>query len=162
MLDHGLYHQIAYVTSDLEQAFEVYARHYGVPKFLELELPPNPDASPTSLRVALANVGGLEIELIQPAATEPVYADVLPKDGSFAIVFHHVCIRIEGDLAAWELHRKHIDESEHPVVIEGGRGNDLRYIYTDERSRLGHYLEHVWYSAEMLAQMEDIVPRYPG
>lgn len=161
MLDLGRHHQIAYVTSDLDRAFEIYAKHYGAPKFFELPLPRNPDGSPPPLRIGLANVGGIEIELIQPAPSATLYADALPKDGSFAIVFHHVCIRIEGDMAAWERHRASIDETEHPIALEGAVGDMVRYVYTDERARLGHYLEHVWYSPEHLAHMKKAVPHYP-
>lgn len=161
MLDLGRHHQIAYVTNDLDRAFEIYAEHYGVPKFFELPLPPNPDGSPPLLRIALANVGGIEVELIQPLPAAALWAEVLPKDGSFAIVFHHICIRIEGDMAAWDRHRAQINEKEHPIVIEGALGDSLRYCYTDERSRLGHYLEHVWYSPEQLAHMKRAVPHYP-
>lgn len=160
MLNLGRHHQIAYVTNDLDRAFEVYAKHYGVPKFFELQIPPELQGGAMPLRIALANVGGVEIELIQPVGPAPLYADVLPKDGSFAIVFHHICTRIEGDLAAWERYRQQIDESAHPIVLEGGLGDLLRYVYTDERSRLGHYLEHMWYSPEMLAQMEASVLSY--
>jgi hypothetical protein len=160
MLNLGRHHQNAYVTNDLDRALKVYADHYGVPKFFELQLPPNLDGSPLPLRIALANVGGVEIELIQPLAPVPLYADVLPKDGSFAIVFHHICMRIEGDLGAWERHRKQINASEHRIALEGGLGDLLRYVYTDERSRLGHYLEHLWYSAQLLTQMDAQVPRY--
>jgi hypothetical protein len=162
MLDLGRYCQIAYVTNDLDHAFEVYAKHYGVPKFFELELPPTLDSRPQPLRVALANVGGVEVELIQPIPTATLYADVLPKDGSFAIVFHHTCIRIEGDLAAWDRHRKAIEASGHVVAMEGAFGDFVRYAYTDERARLGHYLEHVWCSPEQLEQIKAVVPHYPN
>jgi hypothetical protein len=162
MLDLGLHHQIAYVTNDLDRAKEVYAKHYGVPTFLELPLPPNADGSPLPLRIALANVGGIEVELIQPLPSATLYADALPKDGNFAIVFHHICIRIEGDLAAWDRHRAQIDEKEHPIAIEGAFGDFVRYCYTDERSRLGHYLEHVWYSPAYFEQITTMIPHYPS
>jgi|SRR5690606_1327453 len=162
MLDLGRHHQIAYVTNDLDHAFDIYAKHYGVPQFFELQLPPTPDGSPQPLRIALANVGGVEVELIQPIPAATLYAEVLPKDGSFAMVFHHICIRIEGDMAAWDRHRANIDEKAHPIVIEGAFGDVVRYCYTDERSRLGHYLEHVWYSPEQLEQMKLAVPHYPA
>ena len=38
-------------------------------------------------------------------------------------------------------------------------GNDMRFVYTDERSRVGHYLEHVWMSPPLLQQMKAI-PAY--
>ena len=40
-------------------------------------------------------------------------------------------------------------------------GDSLRYIYTDERATLGHYVEHVWMAPDLLAQMRAVVPTYP-
>ena len=47
------------------------------------------------------------------------------------------------------------------VAFDGAIGDMLRYIYTDERATLGHYVEHVWMSPDLLAQMRGIVPAYP-
>lgn len=159
MLNFGRYHQNAYVTNDYDRALGVFAKHYGVSEFYELQLPPGMD-NQLPLRVGLANAGGVEIELIHPLDAVPMYDEFLPQDGSFAIEFHHYCMLIEGDLTAWEDRRKAIDEIEHPIANEGGLDNLLRYMYMDERSRLGHYIEHVWYSPEMFRQMEAAIPRF--
>lgn len=46
-------------------------------------------------------------------------------------------------------------------MFEGALGDSLRYIYTDERATLGHYVEHVWMAPDLLAQMRAVVPAYP-
>jgi len=157
-------HQIAYVTNDLERAKSLFAEQYGVGRFFMLCDPP-PDNIPPGippLRVALANLGEIELELIQPLGRElPVFADALPQDKSFAIRFHHICFRIAGDLADWNAHRASIDESQHPVVFHGALADDLRFLYTDERSRLGHYVEHIWMSPQVMQQMAKDVPSFP-
>jgi hypothetical protein len=166
MLTHRAiqFHQIAYVTTDLERAKSLFREHYGVARFFMLCDPP-PDNIPPGippLRVALANLGGTEVELIQPLGRElPVFADALPRDKSFALRFHHICFRIAGDLADWNAHRASIDEGEHRVAFHGALEDDLRFLYTDERSRLGHYVEHIWMSPKVLQQMAQAVPSFP-
>ena len=36
----------------------------------------------------------------------------------------------------------------------------VRFIYTDERAIVGHYVEHVWFGAELEAQLAAAVPTY--
>jgi hypothetical protein len=40
--------------------------------------------------------------------------------------------------------------------------DDMHFFYTDERARLGHYIEHVWMSPSLLAQMRAAVPQFPS
>ena len=156
--------QLAYVTNDLDRAMAALKDAYGVPGFFEMStLQPGEDAKGRPvLKFALAVVGGVEIELIEPVGdTAPVFSDFLPAGEDLAIRFHHIATRIDGPLAHWEAHVASLDLARHPVVFEGGVGDMLRYIYTDERATLGHYVEHVWMSAELLLQMRGLVPRYP-
>lgn len=156
--------QIAYVTNDLDAAMAALKDAYGTPGFFELSnIQPGED--PTGkpvLKVALAVVGGVEVELIEPVGdTAPLFSDCLPGGDGLAICFHHVATRIDGPIAHWEAHVASLDLTRHPVVFEGGVGDMLRYIYTDERATVGHYVEHVWMSADLLAQMRTVVPTYP-
>ena len=157
----AVHHQVAYVTSDITRAQAVFAEDYGVAHFFGFDGQAGGEGGP-AMKIALANVGGLEIELIEPGAGAALYADVLPSDGRFAMVLHHLAIRVTGDLDAWTRHRAGLDETRHPVVLEGGLEDELRYVYTDERARLGHYLEHVWMSPDLFARMEGLVPHYPA
>ena len=114
------------------------------------------------LKIALALVGGVEIELIEPQGdSAPLFSQALPADGSFAIRFHHVAIRIDGTLADFEAHMASIDPVRHPVVWHGAMGDVLRYAYTDERPALGHFVEHVWMHPDLRAQLAGAIPVHP-
>jgi len=155
--------QIAYVTNDLDAAAALLEKQYGVPGFYKFDTSGVAQPGDPQLRIALARVGGVEIELIEPlGTTATLFSDVLPPNGKeLAIKFHHVAIRIDGALENWQQHRAAVDISQHPIVYQGGLGDMLRYFYTDERSTLGHYVEHVWMSPELLAQLAGVIPTYP-
>lgn len=156
--------QIAYVTNDLERAMAALRDAYGVPGFFELSnIQPGEDPTDKPvLKIALAMVCGVEIELIEPVGdTAPIFSGFLPAGEEFAIRFHHVATRIDGPLAHWEAHVASLDFVRHPIVFEGAFGDMLRYIYTDETATLGHYVEHVWMSPEMLSRLRGLLPRYP-
>lgn len=156
--------QVAYVTNDIAAAAAMFEQSYGVPGFFHFS---NVDQGVTigdgpQLRIALARVGGIEIELIEPIGdTAPLFRDVLPDGPGLAIRFHHVAIRIDGPIANWEAHAASIDCDAHPVVFEGRLGDELRFFYTDERDRLGHYVEHVWMSPALYAQVTAATPAFP-
>ena len=115
------------------------------------------------IAIALALVGGVEIELIEPQGdTAPMFSAPLPSDGSFAIRFHHVAYRVEGDLSDFEAHMASIDSEKHPVIWSGSLGDMMRFAYTDERALLGHYVEHVWMHADLRAQISGAIPVYPA
>lgn len=159
-----LHSQLAYVTNDLDRAMAVLKDAYGVPGFFEFSnVKPGEDAAGRPvLKIALAVVGGVEIELIEPVGdSAPLFSDALPGGEDLAIRFHHVASRIDGPLAHWEAHVASLDLARHPVVFEGAVGDRLRFMYTDETATLGHFVEHVWMSPELLSQMRDLVPSYP-
>ena len=115
------------------------------------------------LKIALALVGGVEIELIEPQGdSAPLFSAALPADGSFAIRFHHVAMRIDGTLADFEAHMASIDQVRHPVAWHGAMGDAMRYAYTDERPVLGHFVEHVWMHPDLRAQLAGAIPVYPA
>ena len=156
------HHQIAYVTGDLDAAIAMFERDYGVPGFFVFTNAGTAAADGPQLKLALSNVGGVEIELIEPIGdTAPLFSDVLAGAGQQVVRFHHTCIRIEGPLDAWDAHAASIDTAAHPIVFDGTLGDDLRFFYTDERARLGHYVEHVWMSPALLARMRAAIPHYP-
>lgn len=156
--------QVAYVTNDIEAAARVLEARYGAPGFFHFSnVGPGRDiGGGPQLKIALVRVGGVEIELIEPIGdTAPLFKDVLPAGPELAIRFHHVAIRIDGPIENWEAHAASIDHALHPVAFEGGLGDDLRFFYTDERASLGHYVEHIWVSPAMFAQMAEATPSYP-
>ena len=157
--------QIAYVTTDLEQALAVWREDFDVPAFhvFTNDMPGLESSHPYRLKIALATVGGTEIELIEPLdGSAPLHAEPLPADGSFALRFHHVAMRIEGTLADFEAHMASLDPVRHPVVWSGAFADMMRFAYTDERNTLGHYVEHVWFDAGFYAQLAAAIPVYPA
>ena len=160
----AIYSQTAYVTNDMEQALAVFRDHYDVTSFYVFanDAPGMVQSDGAQLKMALAVVGGVEIELIEPQGdTAPMFSAPLPSDGSFAIRFHHVAYRVEGDLSDFEAHMASIDPERHPVIWSGSLGDVMRFAYTDERALLGHYVEHVWMHADLRTQMAGAIPVYP-
>lgn len=160
----AIYSQTAYVTNDMEQALAVFRDHYDVTSFYVFanDAPGMVQSDGAQLKIALAVVGGVEIELIEPQGdTAPMFSAPLPSDGSFAIRFHHVAYRVEGDLSDFEAHMASIDPERHPVIWSGSLGDVMRFAYTDERALLGHYVEHVWMHADLRTQMAGAIPVYP-
>jgi hypothetical protein len=156
--------QVAYVTNDLDAASALLEKQYGIPGFYKFDTTGVAQPGDPQLRIGLARVGGVEIELIEPQGPGTnLFSEVLPRGGAeLAIRFHHVAIRIDGPLENWERHRGAIDTARHPIAYQGALGDMLRYFYSDERSTLGHYVEHVWMSPELLAQLGAAIPAYPS
>lgn len=161
---NSLHSQVAYVTNDIVAAAAAFQDEYGAPGFYHFS---NVGAGMDSedgpqLKIALARVGGIEIELIEPIGnTAPLFKDFLPGGSDLAIRFHHVCIRIDGPIDNWNAHVASIDLDRHPIAFEGSMGDMLRFFYTDERKTLGHYVEHVWMSPELYGQVLAATPTYP-
>jgi hypothetical protein len=155
--------QVAYVTNDLDAAAALLEKQYGIPGFYKFDTAGVAQPGDPQLRIGLARVGGVEIASIEPLGlTAPLFSQVLPPDrAELAIRFHHVAIRIEGSIEEWERHRAAIDTARHPIAYQGALGDMLRFFYTDERPTLGHYVEHVWMSPELLAQLGAAIPTYP-
>ena len=159
----AIYSQTAYVTNDMQQALAVFRDHYDVTSFYVFanDAPGMVQSDGAQLKIALAVVGGVEIELIEPQGdTAPLFSALLPDDGSFAIRFHHVAYRVEGDLSDFEAHMASIGSEQHPVIWSGSLGDVMRFAYTDERALLGHYVEHVWMHAVLRAQIAGAIPVY--
>lgn len=157
------HNQNAYVTNDMDRALAVWHEAFDVASFFvfENDAPGMVCSEPYRLKIALANVGGTEIELIQPLDGNSMYNDFLPKDGSFALRFHHVCMRVDGPLANFEAHMASLDPALHPVVYSGQMADLMRFAYTDERATLGHFIEHVWFDSGFYGQMSAGIPVYP-
>ncbi len=156
--------QVAYVTNDIEAAAAAFEEEFGAPGFYHFSnVGQGMDSEDgPQLKIALARVGGIEIELIEPIGdTAPLFKDALPDGPGLAIRFHHVAIRIDGPEANWKAHAASIDHEKHRIVFQGSMGEHLHFFYTDERATLGHYVEHVWMSPELFAQVTSATPTYP-
>lgn len=157
--------QLAWVTPDLDRSLEQFKAIYRVPEFFIMEqtFPAVVfgETGEMRLRIALANVDHMQLELIEPVGggVDSIYRDVLPTDGSHANVFHHICVKIDGSLADWEAYVATL-EPDRPIAYVGDVGPGARFLYTDQRATLGLYVEHVWFGLETEAAMAAAVPTY--
>ena len=143
-------YQIAYVTRDLRLATARLGSQYGVEDFLtlRLELDLRVPAARATVNVGIAWVDDLQIEVIEPIdGATGIYAAVLPDEAGL-MAFHHLAMRVASQ-SQWEDLLAQVPE--HKVALVGGR-EEMRFVYVDERSTLGHYLEYVWMSDAFLAQ----------
>src|SRR3546814_11624798 len=90
---HLRVHQIAYVTTDLDEALKRVEDAFGLSQYYfinTLEQPSHPQQP--GLRIALVRTAGTEFELIEPLGyNDSVWSDSLPKNGTFAQIGRASC-----------------------------------------------------------------------
>jgi hypothetical protein len=149
--------QHAYVTNDMVRAKRQFAERWGVHAFLEFEAPLElltPRGSEVAvLKIALAFVGDLQVELIEPLSGTgtSIYQKVLPAAG-FKVVWHHFGYRLPKHATAWQEFRGGVGNSEFPIAIEGhirSEYGEVHFAYLDTWAELGHYNEYLWSSYDI-------------
>jgi hypothetical protein len=149
--------QIAYVTTDVDEAIARFVAEHNVPAWarlpgIEIE---SMGGRHCKLNIALAFVGQTQLELIEPlSGDDRIYREALPQTG-FAIRHHHFAQLIESE-AAFDTQREQMAARGVPIVVDGQSPGAARYFYTDHRATLGHYIEHIWYTHAGLAGMEQL------
>lgn len=146
----GRHYQNAYVTRNIGKWIAHFQAHADVRKVVTYEgstdlWTPAGVITQTS-KLAFIWVGDLQYELVEPVSGARLYSDALPEGD--ALKFHHICNRVDD----WNGFRARVDQQSYPVVLERG-GDELKFLYLDARPFLGHYLEYVWASEKVWAQM---------
>jgi hypothetical protein len=142
--------QVGYVTTDLREALKIFSDHYGAKKPRIIRGISGESTSPAgkipmTVNLATAQVGNIVYELIEPVTgIVDIYSDPLPKDG-FGLVFHHLGFEVLGDEDEWLALREQLRASSN-FALEGPENYPIRAVYMDERDRLGHYQEYIWYA----------------
>jgi len=159
----GGFYQNAYVTNDLDQALEVFRQTYGVPEFLvmpsDLTLSYRGGLGRLHVRLALANLNGVQIEVIEAQeGCIDLYREGLPENG-FGLAHHHVAMRVKGGRADWDRWRAEAAAGDRGFVLEGDLGDTAQFAYLDDKRRLGHYTEYFW-SADGGAGLDAVIPRF--
>jgi hypothetical protein len=141
----GDFYQLGYVCNNLEEGIAQF-RGRGMtrePHILEVALAVDSPQGQVinQLRLAFIWIGDVQYELIE-AVTDPlgIYANA-PSNGA-PIRFHQICMRVRG---SWEDFLARTKAQDLPVVLWSDMGRDnLKFLYIDARSTMGHYLEYVW------------------
>ena len=133
--------QNGYVVADIDSTMARMERQYGPLKFRtfepEIEAQTPEGFGLVHVKVALAWIGTMQIELIQPiSGYVRHYAAIL--DGDDQIRHHHIGLRVED----WDVTLADIQGSGLPIVYEGSFG-DVRFIYVDATATLGHQIEYL-------------------
>lgn len=155
--------QMGYVTNDFDGALAAFRDNAGIDRFFEqrgfdVHVRPGETAK---LDIALAHVGGVQIEVIHPVSgAMEIYRDVLEEPG-FCLRLHH-----QGQLVPSIAEMQRLQETARakgfPIVLDSGDvlGDRARYFYADTRKFIGHYIEYLYYDAESLAFFDQMVPSY--
>lgn len=137
--------QLAWVTTDLERAVDVFKEEQGIKDIgiyenFELEVK---DGPALIIDVGLCYVGALQFEIIQPVSgpTE-LYTRHLPTNGEFALKYHHVC----SELKSMEEYERVLEDYRNravPIEVDGLLSGGGRFFYADTRDIVDHYQEYV-------------------
>lgn len=155
-MDLNGFFQNAYVTRDLEHAIAEMGAKHGIREFIRIE--PQITAytregghAHCHIRVALGWQGDFLFELIQPiSGNVQHYLDYLPKDEKDpGLRLHHLGMLIDGE-ADYDRARAAIDPKtlSYEGAVEG-----VKWYYLDARATMGHYLEYMWATPELLRMM---------
>ena len=138
-------HQIAIVVPDLDVAMRTYVEEYGIGPWRIYEFGPGTademtiDEEPVeySMHVALAMVGSVEWELIEPLDEQSIYADFLARTGGG---LHHVAVGFGDRSYAEVLSTLH---AKGHIALQGGGYKGARFSYMSTDRDLGTITEIV-------------------
>jgi methylmalonyl-CoA/ethylmalonyl-CoA epimerase len=133
--------QVAVVVRDLDAAMRRYWDGYGIGPWQVYEFNPGTvqhmtrDGQPAefAIRLALARLGGVFIELIEPLDDESIYAGFLGAKGEGV---HHIGLAAPGYAAASGI----LEAKGHPSIT-GGVYNGVTFTYHDTERELGFVSE---------------------
>jgi|TARA_B110000967_G_scaffold165436_1_gene173136 methylmalonyl-CoA/ethylmalonyl-CoA epimerase len=148
--------QNAWVVPDIESACMKWVNELGIGPFFLTDYTPGTfenityrgEPSDLSMKVAIAQAGNVQIELIEPTTDQCAYRDSVPE-GQMA--FHHMCVwtlDFEADL-------KYMEGLDYAAANTGKVG-DVEFAYFDTRPLMGCMLEVVTKNEGTVARFENI------
>jgi hypothetical protein len=152
----GIY-QVSYVARDLDQAMAFLRQKMGAGEFSvrepDLLVTVAGEQRPQKIRVALANIGRMQIEVIEPVSGAiGIYTEGIDYDRS-VLTFHHVGIAVPGPIANWTRMEQEVrasgDEFALSFAYDDGANALVRFAYVDTRPSTGHYTEYLWWAPGM-------------
>ena len=134
-------HQVSVVVKDIQAAMERYWKLFGIGpwQIYTFEPPELSDSTihgkpePYSMRIALAEMGDVQWELIQPLSGPSIYKEFLEEHGEGV---HHVSFGVDNyDHAIASLKEKGVD------MLMGGSWHGATFGYVDKEKDLGVIVE---------------------
>ncbi|MBI2876564.1 MAG: VOC family protein [Candidatus Tectomicrobia bacterium] len=135
--------QVCVVVKDLQASMERYTSQFGIGPWRVYTFEPPAHTGTTvrgrpvfyRMRLALAQVGSLMWELIEPLEGESIYAEFLREKGEG---LHHVACFVEDfDRAIADLQAQGVE------TLQRGNWHEVTYAYMDTVGPLGAILEFV-------------------
>jgi len=160
MLTYKNFFQVAYVTHDMDKALALFDREQGIKKFMVFEAttPVDKKGNTALMRTALAYVGEIQVEILQPlAGSTQVWQSKVPAAPKI-VQFHHLAFLVDG-MAALEAARAAHARNGHKVAVEVGIPDVGEGIYVDTYDSLGHYMEYIYFMPKALEYFASI-PRF--
>ena len=163
MLANRTINQVALVVEDLDEAVRRYWERFGIgpwriytyqaPLLKQMTYRGRPHVY--RMRLALAQMGDVMIELIQPLSDENVYVEHLRQKGPG---LHHIGVVVPSvDDAVGDAERSGFR------VLQSGRGHGLRgdgaFAYMDTEDVLGMIVEFIEFPKERVAPEAVYPPR---
>jgi len=154
----GAFFQLGYVVRDLDRAMKTFSRR-GVERFSTIrDAPFQAYGQEGRLSLAMAYLGDLQIELIQPDLELPsIYTSSIPPDLS-SVRLHHIGMWVE-DQAEWDRVQDSIKRDGMPIAQQGSMP-EVDWCYVDYRAETGHYIEYIWPHEGQRAYFASL-PRFP-
>ena len=131
--------QIAWATSDIDRAQQIFAEQYGVRRWTRLagQLPAG-----GQIHVELAWVGGVMVELMFASGEgSAIYMDRLPDTGGFQMRLHHFGYILDNE-AAWDALMAKVAHKGHAMPHISHNAGFMKSCFVDA-PELGHYLEYI-------------------
>ena len=130
--------QIGIVVKDIHKAINFYSSNFGIGPFHEYEtfvpdLIVRGQVSPSKTKFAFAQVGKIQLELIQNIEGDNIYSEFLQNKGEG---LHHIamCVDdVEKEVAKWE--------KNGVSVLQKGRASGVNWAYMDTESIGGVIIE---------------------
>ena len=148
--------QLSYVAKDRDRAVDFASAKLGIDNFFQFEAKyptlTRGSVQEMSLRVAVANTGTHQFEIIEPVSGPTwIYTDGVDLDRQ-VLTFHHVGVAVMGPHSTWQQTLAKLQEDGDEIVQlcePPGEEPAVCFAYVDNRRTLGHHTEYLWWSKAM-------------
>lgn len=149
--------QLSYVAKDRDRAVAYASAKLGIDNFFcfDAKAPvlSRGVAQDLELRVAVANTGTHQFEIIEPVGGPTwIYTDGVNLDRQ-ALTLHHIGVAVMGPFSIWQESIAKLREDGEEIVqlSEPAPGEEAVacFAYVDNRASLGHFTEYLWWAPSM-------------